>query len=327
MKRREFITLLAGVAAARPMVARAQQPAMPVVGFLSSASARPFTQFVMAFSEGLKELGYVDGQNVAVEYRWAEDRYDRLPVLAAELVRHPVAVIVASGGPVSALAAKGATTTIPIVFTAVSDPIGSGLVESMNRPGGNATGVAALTIELDAKRLELLREIAPAAASIAALVNPHRPDVQTQLTGMQAAAQSVGLNLLIVKAGDERELDASFEMKGQQKFDSLLVGADPFFNNRREQLLALLARHGKPAIFAQREFVLAGGLASYGTSLSDAYRQAGVYAGRILRGEKPSNLPVVQPVKFETAINLKTARALGLDVPPALVARADEVIE
>jgi putative tryptophan/tyrosine transport system substrate-binding protein len=326
MKRREFITLIGG-AAAWPLVARAQQPAMPVVGFLSSASARPFTQVVMAFSEGLKELGYVDGQNVAIEYRWAEDRYDRLPVLAAELVRHPVAVIVASGGPVSALAAKGATATIPIVFTAVSDPIGSGLVESMNRPGGNTTGVAALTIELDAKRLELLREIAPAAASIAALVNPYRPDVQTQLTGMQDAAQSVGLNLLIVKAGDERELDASFEMNGQQKFDALLVGADPFFNNRREQLLTLLARHGKPAIFAQREFVLAGGLASYGTSLSDAYRQAGVYAGRILRGEKPSNLPVVQPVKFETAINLKTAKALGLDVSPAFVARADEVVE
>jgi putative tryptophan/tyrosine transport system substrate-binding protein len=243
------------------------------------------------------------------------------------LVRQQVAVIIASGGPVSALAAKAATATIPIVFTAVSDPIGSGLVESMNRPGGNATGVAALTIELDAKRLELLREIAPAAASIAALVNPYRPDVQTQLTGMQAAAQSVGLNLLIVKAGDERELDASFELKSQQKFDALLVGADPLFNNRREQLLTLLARHRKPAIFAQREFVLAGGLASYGTSLSDAYRQAGVYAGRILRGEKPSNLPVVQPVKFETAINLKTARALGLDVSPALVARADEVIE
>jgi putative tryptophan/tyrosine transport system substrate-binding protein len=326
VKRREFITLIGG-AAAWPLVARAQQPAMPVVGFLSSASARPFTQVVMAFSEGLKELGYVDGQNVAIEYRWAEDRYDRLPVLAAELVRHPVAVIVASGGPVSALAAKGATATIPIVFTAVSDPIGSGLVESMNRPGGNTTGVAALTIELDAKRLELLREIAPAAASIAALVNPYRPDVQTQLTGMQDAAQSVGLNLLIVKAGDERELDASFEMNGQQKFDALLVGADPFFNNRREQLLTLLARHGKPAIFAQREFVLAGGLASYGTSLSDAYRQAGVYAGRILRGEKPSNLPVVQPVKFETAINLKTAKALGLDVSPAFVARADEVVE
>ena len=326
MIRREFIAGLAG-SAAWPVVARAQQSTMPLIGFLTSASARPFTQVVMAFSEGLKELGYVDGQNVAVEYRWAEDRYDMLPVLAAELVRHQVAVIVASGGPVSALAAKGATATIPIVFTAVSDPIGSGLVESMNRPGGNATGVAALTIELDAKRLELLREIAPAAASIAALVNPYRPDVQTQLTGIQAAAQSVGLNLLIVKAGDERELDASFEMNGQQKFDALLVGADPFFNNRREQLLTLLARHGKPAIFAQREFVLAGGLASYGTSLSDAYRQAGVYAGRILRGEKPANLPVVQPVKFETAINLKTARALGLDVPPALVARADEVIE
>jgi putative tryptophan/tyrosine transport system substrate-binding protein len=326
MRRREFITLLGGVAAVWPLAGRAQQP-LPAIGFLSSVSAGPFTQFVIAFSEGLKELGYVDGQNVAVEYRWAEDRYDRLPVLAAELVRHPVAVIVASGGPVSALAAKGATTTIPIVFTAVSDPIGSGLVESMNRPGGNATGVAALTIELDAKRLELLREIAPAAASIAALVNPYRPDVQTQLTGMQAAAQVVGLNLLIVKAGDERELDASFELKSQQKFDALLVGADPFFNNRREQLLTLLARHGKPAIFAQREFVLAGGLASYGTSLSDAYRQAGVYAGRILRGEKPSNLPVVQPVKFETAINLNTARALGLDGSPALVARADEVIE
>ena len=219
------------------------------------------------------------------------------------------------------------TTTIPIVFTAVSDPITTGLVESMNRPGGNATGIAALTIELDAKRLELLREIAPTAAVIGALVNPYRPDVHTQLTGMQAAAQSVGRNLSIVRAGNERELDASFEMQSQQKFDALLVGADPFFNNRREQLLALLARHGKPAIFAQREFVLAGGLISYGTSLSDAYRQAGVYAGRILKGEKPANPPVVQPTKFELAINLKTATALGLEVPPNLLARADEVIE
>jgi putative ABC transport system substrate-binding protein len=196
----------------------------------------------------------------------------------------------------------------------------------MNRPGGNATGIAALTIELDAKRLELLREIAPTAAVIGALVNPYRPDVHTQLTGMQAAAQSVGRNLAIVRAGNERELDA-FEMQSQQKFDALLVGADPFFNNRREQLLALLARHGKPAIFAQREFVLAGGLISYGTSLSDAYRQAGVYAGRILKGEKPANPPVVQPTKFELAINLKTATALGLEVPPNLLARADEVIE
>ncbi len=275
----------------------------------------------------MNESGYAVGQNVAIEYRWADDRYDRLPALAAELVGRQVAVIVAAGGPAPALAAKAATTTIPVVFTAVSDPVNSGLVASMNCPGANVTGVAALTIELDAKRLELLRELAPAARDIAALVNPNRPDIVQQLSGIQTAVQSVGQRLLILKAGNERELDAVFNTQGEQKFDALLVGADPFFLSRSAQLLALLARHARPAIFAQREFVVAGGLVSYGTNLFDAYRQAGVYTGLILRGDKPANLPVVHPTKFELVINLKAAKTLGLTVPLTLQASADEVIE
>ena len=323
MKRRQFIAALGG-AAAWPVVAQAQQP-VPVIGFLASAS-RPVA-WLAGFHSGLKESGYAEGQNVAIEYVSADDRYDRLPALAGELVRHQVAVIVASGGPASAVAAKDATATIPIVFTAVSDPVKSGLVASMNRPGANVTGVAALTIELDAKRLELLRELVPAARVIAALVNPNRPDVDVQLNGMQVAAQSIGQELRILKAGTEREVDAAFEQQSDRRFDAMLVGADPFFRSRSTQLLALLARSHTPAIFAQREFVSAGGLLSYGASLSDAYRQAGVYVGRILKGERPANLPVVQPTKFELAINLKTAKALGLTVPPSLLARADEVIE
>ncbi len=326
MKRREFITLVGGAAVVWPLAARAQQPAMPVIGFLGSTSPAPAPR-IAAFHSGLNESGYAIGQNVAIEYRWADDHYDRLPALAAELVGRQVAVIVAAGGPAPALAAKAATTTIPVVFTAVSDPINSGLVASMNRPGANVTGVAALTIELDAKRLELLRELAPAARDIAALVNPNRPDIVQQLSGIQIAVQSVGQRLLVLKAGNERELDAVFDTQGEQKFDALLVGADPFFLSRSAQLLALLARHAKPAIFAQREFVVAGGLVSYGTNLFDAYRQAGVYTGLILRGDKPANLPVVQPTKFELVINLKAAKMLGLAVPLTLQASADEVIE
>ena len=326
MRRREFITLLSGATFVWPNAARAQQPAMPVIGFLGSTSPAPAPR-IAAFHSGLNKSGYAVGQNVAIEYRWADDRYDRLPALAAELVGRQVAVIVAAGGPAPALAAKAATTTIPVVFTAVSDPVNSGLVASMNRPGANVTGVAALTIELDAKRLELLRELAPAARDIAALVNPNRPDIVQQLSGIQTAVQSVGQRLLILKAGNERELDAVFNTQGEQKFDALLVGADPFFLSRGAQLLALLARHARPAIFAQREFVVAGGLVSYGTNLFDAYRQAGVYTGLILRGDKPANLPVVHPTKFELVINLKAAKTLGLTVPLTLQASADEVIE
>jgi putative ABC transport system substrate-binding protein len=325
MKRRDFITLIGGAAAAWPHAARAQQQAIPTIGFLGSTSPAPAPR-IAAFHSGLNESGYVVGQNVAIEYRWADDHYDRLPALATDLIRRQVAVIVAAGGPASALAAKTATTTIPVVFTAVSDPVKSGLVASMNRPGGNVTGVAALTIELDAKRLELLREIAPAARDIAALVNPNRPDTVQQLSGIQTAVQSVGHRLLILKAGNEHELDAVFDTQGKQ-FDALLVGADPFFLSRSGQLLALLARHGRPAIFAQREFVVAGGIISYGTSLTDAYRQAGVYTGQILKGDKPANLPVVQPTKFELVINLKAAKVLGLTVPQTLQVAADEVIE
>ena len=324
MKRREFIRLLGGAAAAWPLAVRAQQQAIPTIGFLGSTSPAPAPR-IGAFYSGLNESGYAIGQNVAIEYRWANDNYDRLPALAAELVSRQVAVIVAAGGPAPALAAKAATTTIPVVFTAVSDPINSGLVASMNRPGANVTGVAALTIELDAKRLEVLRELAPAARDIAALVNPNRPDIVQQLSGIQTAVQLVGQRLLILKAGNERELDAAFST--EQKFDALLVGADPFFLSRSAHLLALLARHARPAIFAQREFVDAGGLVSYGTNLFDAYRQAGVYTGLILKGDKPANLPVVQPTKFELVINLKTAKILGLTVPLTLQASADEVIE
>jgi putative ABC transport system substrate-binding protein len=323
MKRREFIAGL-GIAAAWP--AFAQQPAMPRIGFLGSTSRAPAAR-IAAFESGLKDSGYVGGQNVAIDYVWAEDRYDQLSALAADLVRRQVAVIIAAGGPAPAIAAKAATATIPIVFTAVSDPVKSGLVTGLNHPGGNVTGVAALTIELDGKRLELLREIAPAARKIAALVNPNRPDLDVQLSGIQAAAQSIGQPLPILKAGSERELDALFDLLSGQTFDALLVGADAFFLSRIAQLVALLTRQARPAIFAQREFVVAGGLISYGTSLNNAYRQAGIYAGRILKGERPAGLPVVQPTKFELVINLKTANALGLTVPPTLLARADEVIE
>ena len=322
MRRRKFIAL--GGAVAWPVAGRAQH-AMPVIGFLSSQS--PGGQPIIALKAGLEEAGYTDGQNVTIEYLWAEDRYDRLPALATQLVRRQVAVIVAAGGPVTPLAAKAATSTIPIIFTAVSDPIRGGLVASLNRPGANVTGVAALTIELDAKRLELLRELTPGARNIGALVNPNRPDIDAQLSGMQRAAQSVGRPLVILKAGTERELDAVFENHRDSKFDALLVGSDAFFLSRHAQLLELLIRHAMPAIFAQREFVLAGGLISYGTSLADAYRQTGVYAGRILKGEKPADLPVVQPTKFELVINLKTAKALGLTIPQSILLRADEVIE
>jgi putative ABC transport system substrate-binding protein len=328
--RRGFITLIGGAAAASvswPLAAREQQPTMPLIGVLGSASAAPFQAALVAFRDGLKEVGYVEGQNVAIQYRWAEDRYDRLPVLAAELVRLKAAVIIASGGPAAALAARSTTATVPIVFTAVSDPVALGLVGSLNRPGGNITGTSALTIEVDAKRLQLLLQLVPTSTVLGALVNPSRPDVETQIKSVQAAARSLGLRMVLLNAGNERELDSAFAKLVQQQVRGLLIGADPFFNSRRRQILALAAHHTLPTIYAQREFADDGGLISYGSRLADGYHQAGIYAGRILNGANPAELPVVQPTKFDLIINLKTAKPLDLEVPPTLLATADEVIE
>jgi len=326
LRRRDFITLLGG-SAAWPLVAQAQQP-MPVIGFLASGSEHGSPPgFVTAFRNGLVESGYVEGRDVQVEYRWAENQYDRLPALAAEFVRRPVSIIVASGGPAAAVAAKAATSTIPIVFTATSDPVTLGLVASLNRPGGNVTGTGAFTVELDAKRLEVLRELVPNVGLVGALVNPNRPDAEAQSQHVQKAAHAVGQQVHVLMAGSEREIDTAFAALVRQQIGGLLVGADPFFSSRREQVVALATRHAIPAVYMNRDFVVSGGLASYGTNISDGYRQAGIYAAQILKGAKPADLPVMQPTKFELTINLKTAKALGLDVPATLLARADEVIE
>jgi putative ABC transport system substrate-binding protein len=303
------------------------QPAMPVVGFVSSASAESVRGQLPAFHQGLKEEGYVEGQNVVIEYRFADNQYDRLAPLVAELVRRPVSVIVAAGGNVSAVAAKAATSTIPIVFTAVADPVKGGLVASLNRPGGNATGGAALTIELDAKRLELLSELVPGAGAIGALVNPSRPDTEAQLSQMHAAARTVRRPLVLLSARTERDIELAFAALAQQRLGALVVGADPFFSSQRRQIVALATQHAVPAVYQWREFAVAGGLMSYGPSFADVYRQAGVYVGRILKGARPADLPVQQPTKFEMVINLRTAKALRLTVPPSLLARADELIQ
>jgi putative ABC transport system substrate-binding protein len=327
MKRREFITLLGGTAAAWPLAARAQQPAMPVIGFLSSRSANDSAQVLAAFHQGLKEYGYAEGQNVGIEYRWAEFKNERLPAMAADLVRRQVVVIAATGGTAAASAAKGATTTIPIVFSTGGDPVKEGLVANLNRPGGNITGVTPFTYVLGAKQLELLHEMVPRASVIAVLVNSNNADSEAQLRDVQAATRTLGLQILALAVGSDRELETVFATLLRQGAGALLIVGDAFFTAHRVQLAVLTARHAVPAIYTLREFPMAGGLMSYATNLAHAYRQVGVYVGRILKGAKPADLPVMQPTKFELVINLKTAKALGLDVPPTLLARADEVIE
>jgi putative ABC transport system substrate-binding protein len=318
VRRREFITLLGGAAVAWPLTARAQQPAMPVIGFISSRSPSESTGLVAAFRQGLGEMGFVEGRNLAIAFRWAEGHYDRLPALAAELVGLPVTLLFAAGGPPAAFAAKAATSTIPIVFSSVGDPVELGLVPSLNKPGGNITGMAAFASALGAKRIELAKELIPSISVVSYLLNPSHPRFKIESTA--------GLELRVINASSETELDLSFTSL-KHGVDVLIVAADPFFDSQRERIVALATRHGVAALYAWREYVLAGGLMSYGTDLPDSYRQAATYAGGILKSENAANLPVMQPTKFQLAVNLKTARALGLIVPPTLLARADEVIE
>jgi putative ABC transport system substrate-binding protein len=326
MRRREFITLLGG-AAAWPLAASAQQTAMPVVGFLSGRSPGEAASAVDAFRQGLGEFGYIEGQNVTIEYRWAEGHYDRLPALAAELVARQVAVIAATGGEASGLAAKAATATIPIVFTMGGDPVKLGLVFSLNKPGGNVTGVTFIVGDIATKRLGLLRQLVPNATTIAMLVNPNYPATSAEVRDVQAAARTIGLEIDLLPASNSREIDAALTAFVRKRPDALFVGGDPFLLGQRDQIASLAAHHAVPTTYPQREYVDAGGLMSYGASVPKGYRQAGVYTGRILRGTKPTELPVLQPTNLELAINLKTAKALGLDVPPTLLAIADEVIE
>jgi putative ABC transport system substrate-binding protein len=326
VRRREFITLLGGAAASWPLAARAQQPAMPVIGFLNSQSPGVYAPIAAAFHQGLREIGFVEGQNVAIEYRWAQGRSDRLRALSAELVRRQVAVIVAAGAS-SALAAKAETTTLPIVFSAAVDPIAIGLVDSLERPGGNVTGVTNLSVQLVQKQVEMLHELVPTATVTAALLNPSFPGSESQSRDLHAAARKLGLQLHIVHASTERDFDPMFATMIQLRAGMLVIGADPYFFGHRDQIAALAIRHRMPAIFFLREFATVGGLISYGPIVTESYRQVGIYAGRILKGEKSADLPVMQSAKFQLVINLKTAKALGLEISPTLLARADEVIE
>jgi len=326
-RRRQFVTLLGGAAAAWPLAARAQQRTFPVIGLLSSRSLAVDTPLIAVIRQGLNETGIIEGQNVTIDYRWAEGQYDRLAGLAADLVRQHVAVIVAIGGDPSALAAKAATATIPIVFVGATDPVRSGVVTSLHRPGGNITGVSGFMTEMEPKRLELLRELRPHATTTAVLVNPNEPSIEIRVSDIQTAARSVGQEITILNASTIRDIDAAFARLAQMRADALLVAGDPFFFNRAAQLVVLAARHAIPSLYSRREFAAAGGLMSYGSTFNDIYRLVGVYAARILKGEKPGDLPIQLATKFELVINLSTARALGLEVPPTLLARADEVIE
>jgi ABC-type uncharacterized transport system substrate-binding protein len=326
MRRRDFIALLGGASmAARPFAAR-PQPALPVVGFANSGSAQAQALMVAAYRKGLEEAGFVEGKNVLIESRWADGQYDRLPEFMADLIKRKVTVIMA-GGPPAALAAKAATSTIPVVFTTGDNPVQTGLVTSLGRPGGNVTGVHVLFTELESKKLGLLRDVAPKADVVAALVNQTRSVAPSQTAELQAAAQKFGQRIQIINAATEQDLEPAFASMVQLKVGALLVGSDPFFNAVRDQIVSLAARHAIPAIYEQRSFVAAGGLMSYGTNLADAYRQAGSYTGRILKGEKPADMPVVQATKFELVLNLKTAKALSLNIPSGLLTIADEMIE
>jgi putative tryptophan/tyrosine transport system substrate-binding protein len=328
LKRRAFISLLGGAAAGWPFAARAQQPAMPVIGFLHSASAAAYAHLVSAFHKGLSEAGYSEGQNVAIEYRWSEGHNERLPALAAELVRRQVAVIVTPGSTAATLAAKAATPTIPIVFLSAVDPVKTGLVASLNRPGGNVTGVSDIGVELAAKRLGLLHELLPGAARFALLVNPDNPGItEAFVTEAQTAASAIGRQIEVVTASTNGDIDRAFATLVNKRADAFLVSTDALFVTRRVQLVTLAARHAVPAMYFRREFAEAGGLMSYGSNLADQFRQNGIYAGRILKGEKPAEMPVQLPTKFEFVVNLQTAKVLGIDVPATLLARADEVIE
>jgi putative ABC transport system substrate-binding protein len=327
VRRRDFITLLGGGVAAWPLAARAQQPGVPVIGYLTATSLGERPNLVAAFRRGLDEAGFVEGRNVAMEFREAEGQYDRLPALAADLVSRRAAVIVTTGPPAAALAAKSATATIPIVFLSGGDPITFGLVASFNRPGGNITGVSLFNVALVPKQLKLISELVPKTDVIAALVNPDNPNTETEERELEAAARALRLQIQVLRASAEKDFDPAFAAIVQQRAGAIIVSYDAFFSSRHNQLVALAARHAVPAVYHWREFVESGGLMSYGTSLTDAYRQVGIYTGKILKGEKPADLPVVQPTKFELVINLKTAKALGLTVPQSLLVAADEVIE